>query len=367
MEQQIADAAIAVNAWNTAITAALLLRVHAVVTVPADSAGWIDAGIDVRRGETVSLLATGTAHPAGVPQMQFAPSLFLCYRVRPHGQVAKLPASTTTFTADADGRLEFVAQFPGAWADRNGTLDAAWPRNAAAGRYTVAVLVWAGAADEGLALFAANDASGLGSIEFGRLASPLRLPEGWEPLWRTGATEVYREASSPALSPRILCHCCGGGGILKLPVDFSLDDSTRLDWRWRVTALPSEVAEDTMPTHDYLSIAVEFDNGLDLTYMWSAALPVGHVFKCPLPWWDQHETHQVVRSGSGDLGRWQAESQSILQDYASAIGGTPPARIVGVWLIAVAAFQSRCGECEYQDIRLSGGSGKLDIGSASAR
>ena len=30
-----------------------------------------------------------------------------------------------------------------------------------------------------------------------------------------------------------------------------------------------------MITHDYLSIAVEFDNGQDLTSLWSSALPVG--------------------------------------------------------------------------------------------
>lgn len=39
--------------------------------------------------------------------------------------------------------------------------------------------------------------------------------------------------------------------------------------------LPSEVREDTLTTHDYMSIAVEFDNGQDITCYWSAELPVG--------------------------------------------------------------------------------------------
>ena len=122
--------------------------------------------------------------------------------------------------------------------------------------------------------------------------------------------------------------------------------------------------EDVTPTHDYLSIAVEFDNGLDLTYLWSAALPVGTVFRCPLPWWDQRETHQVVRSGAAGLGHWVAEEQSLLADYERAIGGPVPARIVGVWLIAVAILQRGRGECDYRGIELRSAGGTRSIGPA---
>jgi hypothetical protein len=52
----------------------------------------------------------------------------------------------------------------------------------------------------------------------------------------------------------------------------------------------------------YLSIAVEFENGQDLTYYWSAALPEETAYRCPLPWWDRHETHIAMRSGSAGLG-----------------------------------------------------------------
>ncbi len=86
--------------------------------------------------------------------------------------------------------------------------------------------------------------------------------------------------------------------------------------------------------------------------MWSAALPVGSSFRCPLPWWDKRETHQVVRSGPSELGQWRHEDQKILADYKTAIGGVPPARIVGVWLIAVTAFQRGRGECDYEGIEL---------------
>jgi Protein of unknown function (DUF3047) len=59
----------------------------------------------------------------------------------------------------------------------------------------------------------------------------------------------------------------------------------------------------------------------NLTYMWSAALPEGKVFQCPLPCWDKRETRQVVRSNLAKLGLWLDEKQPILDDYERAIGG----------------------------------------------
>jgi Protein of unknown function (DUF3047) len=86
--------------------------------------------------------------------------------------------------------------------------------------------------------------------------------------------------------------------------------------------------------------------------MWSAALPEGKVFPCPLPWWDKRETHQVVRSDLAKLGVWLEEKQPVLDDYERAIGGEPPTRIVAVWLIAVSIFQKRKGICSFTRIKL---------------
>jgi hypothetical protein len=77
--------------------------------------------------------------------------------------------------------------------------------------------------------------------------------------------------------------CINDGAILKRPLDFPLDNTVRLDWSWRVKTLPSRLAENTLATHDYLSMAIEFDNGQDLTYLWSSCLPVGTSFRCPIP------------------------------------------------------------------------------------
>ena len=348
--------------WQQAISACgPVLKQSTIVEVPANSETWVDAGVRLDKGDAVTFLAAGSAHVVDMPQLPFAPDLFLCHRISPQGMVDKFPGDVLTLAADSEGDLQFVAQFPGAWADRQGSLDPAWPREAAGGAYRVAVLVWNGAADDGLALFSSHDRSGLGAAAHRALVMPRPSPQGWEPLWRIGATQVFAQSQADDRSPRIRCKCCGDGGILKYPVDYPLDDASTLDWQWRATALPSQVAEDTLPTHDYLSIAVEFDNGLDLTYMWSASLPEGHFFQCPFPWWDKHETHQVVRSGTQGLGRWQSQQQSILADYRRAIGGPEPKRIVGIWLIAVSVFQRQNGECEYRGIRLSGSQAALDV------
>ena len=64
-----------------------------------------------------------------------------------------------------------------------------------------------------------------------------------------------------------------------------MTSATTVSWDWKIDALPSTLAEHLPFTHDYLSLAMEFDNGRDLTWMWSAELPVGRAFRCPLPWW----------------------------------------------------------------------------------
>ena len=50
---------------------------------------------------------------------------------------------------------------------------------------------------------------------------------------------------------------------------------------------------------------MKFEDGQDLTYFWSAALPTGKVFRCPLAGWNKIETHMVVEFG-GDRSRLMA-------------------------------------------------------------
>ena len=127
---------------------------------------------------------------------------------------------------------------------------------------------------------------------------------------------------------------------------------TAIAWQWRVDELPSEFREDAVPSHDYLSIAIEFDNGRDITYYWSRSLPVGTGYDCPLPGWKGKEYHVVVRSGLEGLGAWHDEQRKLYEDYLVYMG-EPPSRIVRVWLIANSVFQRRQGRCSWRGIKLS--------------
>ena len=183
-------------------------------------------------------------------------------------------------------------------------------------------------------------------------------PQGWSYLEEIAAlckADIFKAASAAGKGEpkrQIAIHTKQNAGILVRPTDVALKPATTLRWRWNVETLPSKVSEETAPKHDYLSIAVKFDNGQDLTYMWSAELPEGKGFRCPLPTWDVRETHVVVRSGGGDLGRWLSEERNVLADYKKYVGGTAPTKITEVWLIANTIFQQGEGTAHVGDISL---------------
>ncbi len=357
------DPASARSAWEKAIAAsAPHLSRHALVEVLAVSAGWIDTGLDLRAGEEVSLFSAGMVWLVEALGIGVDGGVALWHRIGMDGTIAKSIGTTTSFRADRDGRLMLIAKPPGEWLDETGRFLPDYPHEGASGGLMVAVLTWPGPARDGLTRFRTNDASGSAARELARLDARMPPAPGWRHMWRLGENQIFRAEPAGPQPARICCQTAQDVGILQYPVDVALDRSTQLTWAWKAEELPSKLREDSLPTHDYLSIAVEFDNGRALSYMWSAALPEGKVFPCPSPWWDKRETHQVVRSDLAKLGAWLEEKQPILDDYERAIGGELPKRIVAVWLIAVSAFQRGKGICSYARIRLKSDKGEVFIG-----
>jgi hypothetical protein len=125
--------------------------------------------------------------------------------------------------------------------------------------------------------------------------------------------------------------------------------------RSRPTKIPSLVAEDTESTHDYLAIAVMFDTEQVLSYMWSAELPTGTVFACPLPRWKDRETHIVLYSGDAQLGQWLSEERQLLEDYARYKNGAMPKAIKQVWFIAGSSRQGGSGGADFSDVSIGDG------------
>jgi hypothetical protein len=328
------------------------------VVLPANVPPWTATGMTLRRGEHVTILAEGRVVLAEALDLWIGPRLSVWARL--DGRIRNGPCTHWSFEADADGPLE-LGIYQGEWASAAGDLATPLEGYASlSGTIDVVLLRWRGDAARGLrrVLTALPDAAPVAQ-ELARLAAPIPPPARWHYHRLIGESEIYesREGEGGA---RIVADARSDAGILQHPLSFPLGDETVLAWRWKVDELPSARPEDGLPTHDYVSIAAEFENGRDLTWMWSAGLAKDTCFHCPLPGWNTRETHVVVRSGAERLGEWHDESRPIRADYVRAVGA-PPARVVAIWLIAVSVFQHGRARAEFSDIWLRDGRTALRV------
>ena len=322
-----------------------------LVEVPVNRRPWTATGIRVSRGEAVTWLAWGRAYLIRPLGLGAGPSLGLLGRVE-DGPPQTSAGETFTFTADRDGPIEFGGRFPGELQeDGSITVDRAHYR-LMRGHFTAVVARWAREPDPMAALqaLAARDPSGLCAVEAARMANPLCPPHGWEHHPLLGREDVYRSSANG-----IAADCRHTNAIIRRPAEAALTPSLRLRWSWRVDELPSRLPEDTQLTHDYISVALEFDDGRDLTWHWSCALPEGFAYRCPLEHWRHRETHIVVRSGTTDVGRWVDDERPILGDHQAAIGGPVPERVVRAWLLSGSLFQGGTARAEFGRMELVDG------------
>lgn len=337
---------------------------HRYCTLPATQAPWYDSGLDLGEGDTVTWLADGRVYLSRMLDIWVEPSFQLWGRIGADGPVFRGTRATHSFTASRSGRLWLASYFPGEWADRSGRLATPTADYAkVSGTMSVLLLKWRRDADmPALIRNWARDTRvpGLVIAEAQRLDHPVPTPDQWEYLWYLGPSEIYRSSVTDGGQAAICCDTHGDVGILRKDAALPLQPGTRLRWSWRVDELPADLPEDTLPSHDYVSIAVEFDDGQDITYYWSSSLPVGRVYRCPLPTWKDKETHVVVRSGAEQLGQWLDEDRDVFEDYRRIIGG-PARSVVRVWLIANSLFSRGHGRCEYAGITLGGADRSINV------
>lgn len=347
------------------------LRAHAFFSVPATQPPWFDTGVDLSAGEQVTVFAVGRSLLSRELNLWFHPDMQLWYRVGETGQVFRGTRYSHTFLVREAGRLFLGNYFPGEWATRTGAIAVGTDAyRQMEGGLCMLVVRWAVQPLEGLKqLMALGDVAALLASEIDRLEHPIMPPPGWEYLWFLGPSEIYAPGP-PASSqrPSIVCYTQRDAAILHKDVSVPLTWDTRLRWSWKVETLPCQFPENTLQNHDYLSIAVEFDNGQDLTFFWSSQLPVDTGFRCPIPTWTARETHVAARSGKDELGRWWDEERPLYTYYERFIGTIgkhdevvdarvvpPPTRVVRVWLIANTMFRQQEGRCEYGAIELQTG------------
>ena len=219
----------------------------------------------------------------------------------------------------------------------------------------VDVFVWAETAEQGLKLMLGDPARvELAGRSLKALKETRQLPEGYEYLWYLAQSNVFAGFSE---GDRRGIHAVTDDdfGIIKKPLDIPLTPSTKISFDWLYSHLPALVSETDPANHDYLSIALEFENGQDITWMWSKDIKPDTIFECPLPEWQHRETHIVLQSGAEGLGEWHSHTRSVQDDYAAAVGGEMPSRIVGVWIIGNAVFGLQPAEAYFANAVVSDG------------
>jgi hypothetical protein len=340
----------------------------AFFSLPANQPPWFDTGLELKAGEQVSVFVMGQAILSRELGLAFHPDMQLWYRIGETGEIFRGTRNSHSFTAGKAGRLFLGSYFPGEWSTRTGAVAVGTEAfRGMEGGLSVEIVRWAGEPLSGLKQLAAlGDVGSLLASEIDRLENGVKPPQGWEYLWFLGPSEIYSAGQlAPSKRPSIACYTHRDAAILHKDVSVPLTRDTRLRWSWKVDALPCDKPENTLENHDYLSIAVEFDNGQDLTFFWSSQLPVHSGFPCPIPTWTARETHVVARSGSSDLGRWCDEERSLYSYYERFVGTigkrdeghdprvvAPPTKVVRVWLIANTMFRQKEGKCEFGAIEL---------------
>ena len=322
----------------------------------ANQPPWIDSGLQLAPGDEGTYFICGRTTVLGALDIWVDPRIQVWSKIGEDGEVTRATRESHSFTATRSGSLLFGNYFPNHWADRTGRLgDSERVYRSLKGEYLAVLIRWPGKARDGLArMLETGDVEGRVASEIERIDQGDIRPNGWQYYWGVGDAEIFRQAPRADGSACIECKTHRDGAILQYDVDLPLTPDSEISWQWRVDALPSDIREDAVPSHDYLSIAIEFDNGRDITYYWSGELSPGTGYDCPLPGWKGKEYHVVVRSGPDGLGAWHNERRMLHRDYVKYMG-EPPGRIVRVWLIANSVFQRNRGACSYASIRLSDG------------
>jgi hypothetical protein len=326
------------------------LREVRVFELNGNELPWKDLGITLAKGQEVTFLLGGRVWLSREQDLWVEPGVAFHVRTRGTRPIFNPMGNTGTMMAAHDGPIEMARSLV-EFQNEDGEL--AVPKDAyvtADARIYGLALVWRGRASSGLAsLLGHGDVCGIIAAELARLRSPRKLPAGWHNFFMLGGGPViFNDIGNGAIS----CEPLKNAGILQRPVAVELKPQTLLSWRWIVEELPSRLPEDQLTSHDYLSIAAEFDDGQDLTYFWSSSLPVGKAFRCPIPRWTPLESHMVVRSGLADLGKWVGDERDLYADYKAHIGGSAGS-IVNVWLLGVSLFQRRSGSCRFADMQIS--------------
>lgn len=325
--------------------------------------GWSPVGFSVQAGDELTFAASGEVD-IGL-EYPLEPRHALWGRIGERGTIFQFPANHHSIISQDSGQV-FVAASPSGllWANRQGDwLPLIEQVPDAELSISVETIAWTGTAHEGLLATQAASDPELASLSTDALAAIDNrnvLPEGFEYMWNMSSANIFSIFTEDA-KQGVRAFTNDDFGIIRIPVDLPLTADSRIQFDWRYQSLPALASETSAASHDYMSIAVEFDNGRDITWMWSRDLAPQTHFECPLPEWVGREWHIVLQEGVAGLGQWYSHDRPILADYTMTVPGESPARITGVWIIANAVFGRQQAEAYFANIVIQDQSNRVKV------
>jgi len=313
-------------------------------------------GIHIKKGAEVTISAKADLKESSLLPLE--PRNVIWVRVGKKGKIFQLPSNDHTFTSKESGEIFIAVNLASKslWEDEYGNwTDALDLIVDTPIDVLVTGIVWPLGSKAGLNKMKIGNDSNLAGIAqraISAIENKRSLPEGFEPLWYLGQSNIF-EAYNEEGQKGVRVFTNDDYGIIKKPLDIPLTEETRINFNWCYKMLPAIMSEMEVVGHDYMSIAVEFDNGSDMTWMWSREIAPETSFHCPLDEWKNVETHIVLQSGYKELGKWFSHDRQIKKDYESAVGGEFPSRIVGVWIIGNAIFGKQEAEAIFSNIQIT--------------
>jgi hypothetical protein len=343
---------------ETPSAAASVVREASDLRIDNAMVGWLDSGLTVAAGDSVALFAKGTLEAEG---LTFEPRHLLWYRIGESGSAVQFRADQEVFSAAGDGRLYITLRPLGVyWTDRVGSYPSGFTQlPAVPADITVDSFILEGSVEEGLTRMA-QEGYQAAALAQATAAKFKTLPQGFDHLWYVTRANVWSDGTVDG-RPGIAASTTDDASIVKMPLDIALNENTVFEFSWRYDSIPAQGPETQAQFHDYLSVALEFDNGQDLTWFWSRELPVGTHFECPLPGWGGKEYHWILQSGDEGLGEWFSYQRPVLADFRTAIGGEEPKRIVGIWFIANSLFGRQSAAASFADAVVINGEERTTI------
>jgi len=201
----------------------------------------------------------------------------------------------------------------------------------------------------GILLFsvAAAALDGIVIADFSAGVNSAGIPKGWELKEKSGKA-VFKIVKSSDIHALWLRSVDTSFSMQK-KVNIDLKQYPVLAWKWKVTQLPKGGDFRRSKTDDQAAqLFLAFSKTRAIVYIWDATAPQGLIDDAASPPFMTIKA-VVVRSGSGETGKWLSESRNVYEDYKKIFGEEPP-HVAGVRIQINSQHTETSAESYFADV-----------------